>query len=112
MSKASTTTATAIPSGAAQVAQVSATEPKQSGTATASLVCAIASIPFIFFLGFPNFILGIVALILGIVALCNIGKNPTALKGKGFAMAGIVIGVISNVVRIVLTVVLINSLNN
>ena len=62
--------------------------PKTSGLAIASLVCGIA--------GFcTGGLAGIVGLILGIVALCGIGKSQGQRKGKGLAIAGIVVSIVS-----------------
>ncbi len=68
--------------------EVSAGEAAQctSGMATASLVCGIAG----FFLG-P--LLSVLAIIFSIIALPHFGNNP-ALKGKGMAIAGLVLGMI------------------
>jgi len=63
-------------------------QPKTSGLAIASLVCAIVGfcIPVVG---------GILAVVLGAVALSKIGKSAGAIGGKGLAIAGLVIGAIS-----------------
>ncbi|MEM9527757.1 MAG: DUF4190 domain-containing protein, partial [Bacteroidota bacterium] len=54
------------------------------GFAIASLVCGI--------LGFFTGITAILAIIFGIVALGNIERDPQYLRGRGMAIAGIVLG--------------------
>jgi len=61
---------------------------KTSGLAIASLVLGIFGI-------FTCGLTAIVGLILGIVGLCAISKRAEQLKGKGLAIAGIVISAIS-----------------
>jgi len=67
---------------------------KTSGKAVASLVLSILG-----FFVFP-IILPIIAIVLGWMALKDIGNRP-ATKGRGLAIAGIVIGVIGLIVGIV-----------
>lgn len=54
-----------------------------------SFIFAILSI-FIFGLAF-----GIAAVVLGIMGIMQIEKNPDAYKGKGFAIVGLIIGIIA-----------------
>jgi hypothetical protein len=61
---------------------------KTSGLAIASLILGICGI-------FTCGLTAIVGLILGIVGLCAISKRAEQLKGKGLAIAGIVISAIS-----------------
>ena len=57
---------------------------KTSGLAIASLVCGIA--------GLCTFGLGSIAgIILGIVGLVKMGKSPAPVRGKGLALAGLII---------------------
>lgn len=60
-------------------------ERRTSGLAIASLVCSL--------LGCCPFVTSLLGLILGIAALATIGRDP-AVKGKGLAGAGIVLGLI------------------
>ena len=57
---------------------------KTSGLAVASLVLGIAALVTLNLTAVPG-------LILGIFALDKIKKNPEALKGRGLAIAGIVV---------------------
>jgi hypothetical protein len=66
-----------------------ATGSRTSGMAIAALVMGIAG--FVFF-GF----LGILAIIFGGIGLSQINKDPS-LKGKGMAVAGLVLGIIATV---------------
>ena len=61
---------------------------KTSGLAIASLVLGICGI-------FTCGVTAIIGLILGIVGLCAISKRAEQLKGKGLAIAGIVLSTIS-----------------
>ncbi|NIP22557.1 MAG: DUF4190 domain-containing protein [Phycisphaerae bacterium] len=61
--------------------------PKTSGLAIASLVLGICGI-------FTCGLTAIIGLILGIVGLCAISKRAPQLKGKGLAIAGIIISAI------------------
>jgi hypothetical protein len=68
---------------------------RTSGLAITSLVCGIVGL----FLHF----LSILAIIFGGVALAQIGKNP-ALKGRGMAVAGLVLGIITVIAWIAIIV--------
>lgn len=59
------------------------------GTAVASLVCGIVALMFGWFCFFP--VPGILALILGVVALGQL-KNSPSQSGRGYAIAGIIMG--------------------
>ena len=72
----------AFPSG-----QTTTVTPKTSGLAIASLGCGILGICLIV----PSLFGGI----LGIIALIKINKSQGALKGMGFAIAGMVVSVLS-----------------
>lgn len=65
-----------------------------SGLAVASLVCGILAF-FIF-----GVVLGILAIIFGGVALSKIRKNPE-MSGRGMAVAGLVLGIVSTVVTLI-----------
>jgi type II secretory pathway pseudopilin PulG len=66
---------------------------KTLGLAIGSLVCGC-----FFIIPLIGLILGIVAIVLGIIALVTISKNSDTLKGKGLAIAGIVMGGISVII--------------
>ena len=68
-----------------------------SGLAMASLVLGLVAVPMdiFYFLGMP---LGLVAIGLGIVAVVRV--NRLGLRGKPFAIAGIVLGILSILVGI------------
>ena len=63
--------------------------PRTAGIAIASLVLGILSVTCL------SILAGIPALILGIVALNKVGKSAGTLTGKGFGIAGIVMGGVS-----------------
>jgi len=71
-------------------------EPKTSGLAIASLVLSIT--------GVCCGIGGIIGLILGCVALSQINNSNGRLTGKGLAIAGIVLGIVSILGMLVTTV--------
>ncbi|MDB4728340.1 DUF4190 domain-containing protein [Saprospiraceae bacterium] len=74
-------------------------EPKTDGMAIASFICSLASvIPFIGILG------PFLGIIFGIIALGRINKAPQFIKGKGFAIAGIVIGGVTILLGIIVLV--------
>lgn len=60
-----------------------------------ALLSFIFAILSIFILGIP---FGIAALVCGIIGLSQISKYPDVYKGKGFAIAGIIIGLIAIVI--------------
>ena len=61
-----------------------------SGLAIASLVCSLAALGVVLF---PPLILACIAgVICGHLALWRIGRSHGQLKGKGFAIAGLIIG--------------------
>lgn len=62
---------------------------RTSGKAIGSFVFGLLSLVCAFFAGLP-------ALILGILALSEISKDPQRLKGRGLAIAGIVLGAIGS----------------
>ena len=77
------------PPGAAEPSGVAAPAPplrRTSGMATASLVCGIAG----FFFG-P--VLSLLAIIFSLIAFPHFAKDAN-LKGKGLAVAGLVLGII------------------
>ncbi len=66
---------------------------KTLGLARASLICGC-----FFIVPLLGSILGFVAIILGVIALVKISKNAESLGGIGFAIAGIVLGIVGNIV--------------
>ncbi|MBI3179489.1 MAG: DUF4190 domain-containing protein [Deltaproteobacteria bacterium] len=79
------------PTGAAQPPAGPA---KTSGLAIAAFVCGL--IPFCF--------INLVGVVLGIVALIVISKRPQALKGQGFAIAGIAVGMVWTVLLVAVAI--------
>lgn len=75
------------------------TDGPTDGFAIASLVCGI--------LGFLTGITAIPAIVFGIISLSNIEKNPQYLRGRGMAIAGIILGGI--VVLLILLLVAISA---
>lgn len=67
-------------------------KPPPTGMATASFVCGLFALMFGLFCSFP--FLGVLAVIFGIVALSQ-SRNMPGRPGKGFAVAGIIMGGIS-----------------
>jgi Domain of unknown function (DUF4190) len=72
--------------------------PKKAGMAVASMVLGILAIligwiPFVgWFLGS---VLALLAIILGAVALSSVNKRPDEFGGKGMALTGLVLGIVS-----------------
>ncbi|MFA5020198.1 MAG: DUF4190 domain-containing protein [Candidatus Pacearchaeota archaeon] len=75
---------------------------KKEAKQTSALAISSLVLSLIFFIP----LLSVVAIILGIVALFKISKNKS-LKGKGFAIAGIVIGVVVTIGYIIAAVAII-----
>ncbi|MFC2022993.1 DUF4190 domain-containing protein [Chloroflexota bacterium] len=73
---------------------------RTSGMAITSLVLGIV--------GFIINPLSVLAIIFGAVALSQIGKDPT-LKGKGMAVAGLVLGIVIAAIWIILIIFASNS---
>jgi type IV pilus assembly protein PilA len=69
---------------------------KTSGLAIASLVLGI--------LGFITGITGLIALVLGILALRGINKSSGEVKGKGLAISGIILGIVSSLLIAFITI--------
>ncbi len=63
-----------------------------------SLIFFIPAIPFI-------------GAIIGVIALIKL-KNNTHLKGKGFAIAAIIVGVIITIIQIVIIIMVLNTVGN
>ncbi len=73
---------------------------KTNSFAIISLIAGIVSLFFSFY-----FIIAIVAIIFGVLALSQIKKNP-AQKGKGLAIAGIILGAGGVIITIIGIIVL------
>jgi hypothetical protein len=79
-------------------------EPKTDGMAIASFVCSLG-----IFIPFINLVAPFLALVFGIIALGRINEAPQLIKGKGFAIAGIVIGAVGLFVLIIALIWLFSS---
>ena len=65
---------------------------------TLALLSFIFGVLSIFILGLP---FGVAAVVLGILGIVQIEKNPSMYKGKGFAIIGLIIGIIAVVVMLI-----------
>jgi hypothetical protein len=81
------------PAGYQTPSPASPDEQPTSGMAVTALVLGIVSLPLAC-VG-VGLITGIIALILGIIAMGKTGEPPYAMKGKGMAIAGLVLGIAS-----------------
>jgi Domain of unknown function (DUF4190) len=79
-----------------------------SGLATASMVCGIVSLTFVWF--YYGIILSPIAIILGIVAHRKIKQNRQELTGECQATAGIITGSIALVGFITLIIIIVQAL--
>jgi len=86
-------------SAAAPPTQPPSGTPTRCGLATASLVCGIAGIV-------TCGLSAVAGLILGIIALSRIGKSAGQLRGRGLAIAGIIISAATPVLLAMLVAVL------
>ena len=71
---------------------------KKAGTAVASMVLGILAvlIGWIPVVGwFIGFVLAVLAIVLGTVAIGQANKRPTEFGGKGMAITGLVLGVVT-----------------
>ena len=78
--------------------------PRRNGTATASLVLGILSIPLM--IGRIGFVLAAAAILIGIRALWEIRRSGGAQRGTGLAVAGIVTGAIPLVLLAIVLILL------
>ncbi len=62
--------------------------------AIVSLACGVLGLLFLFTTLFP-FFMGTAAVVTGILGLRQIRKTPTRWKGKGFAIAGLITGILT-----------------
>jgi len=75
-------------------------EPQETTMNTLAVVGLVVSILALVF--FP---IGIVALLLGLVALQQINKEPARYRGRGLAIAAVVIGAIETALAVLLLIV-------
>jgi hypothetical protein len=80
-------------------------EPKMNGMALTGFISSMLGIVLSFFL--IGIVIGIVATVFSAIGLGKINKEPTKWKGKGLAIAGLVLGIIEIVVSIAVLVLLI-----
>ena len=73
-------------------------EPKNQTLAAISLGMSIASIVLVCCLG--GVLLGLPAAVVGFIAMKNVDTNPAKYTGRGMAMAGMVIGIITFVMSV------------
>ncbi|MGA1849184.1 MAG: DUF4190 domain-containing protein [Thermoplasmatota archaeon] len=78
-------------------------ERKTSGFAIASLICSIVGL---FGMGL---IMGVLGIVFGFIALGRIDDEPRFYSGKGLAVAGIIIGIIS-IIGAILAILVIMSM--
>lgn len=77
-----------------------ADEPRSNGLAIAGFVCSIVGF-FVF-----GILLGVLAIIFSAVGLGKINKDPSKWKGKGLAIAGLIIGIVDIVGWIIIIALL------
>lgn len=75
---------------------------KTSGMGIASLVCSLIGL---FFFGI-GFILGPLAIIFGGVGISQCNRQPNVYKGKGLAIAGLVIGIIEVIFYVIVVLIM------
>ena len=80
-------------------------EPKMNGMALTGFISSMLGVVLSFFL--IGIVIGIVATVFSAIGLGKINKEPTKWKGKGLAIAGLVLGIIEIVVSIAVLVLLI-----
>ncbi len=81
----------------------SITNNTRASTEVLGILGFILSLIGLLIFGIP---LGILAIVFGAISLTKIKKNPKRFKGKGFAIAGIIIGVIDVVALLILLALL------
>ncbi len=72
-------------------------EPEINGMALAGFICGIVGLLLALIMGW-SFLLGILGVIFSAIGLGQIRKNPTKWKGKGFAIAGLIAGILAIVI--------------
>jgi uncharacterized protein DUF4190 len=73
-------------------------QPKRQGLAIASMVIGIVSCLALGFLGIGS----ITSIVLGAIALTKAKKEPDQFGGRGFAIVGIITGILSGIVSLLL----------
>lgn len=76
---------------------------KNDGFAIASLVCSLVG------LCVAGMILGILGIIFGAISIKRINERPYELKGKGMAIAGLIIGIFAFVAAIFILILFMGS---
>jgi len=80
----------------AKMILANADEPKTNGMALTGFICSLVGL-FLF-----GFILGVLAIIFSAIGLGKIKKDPTKWKGKGMAIAGLIIGIVDIVAWLII----------
>lgn len=75
---------------------------RTSGKAIAALVLGIVAIC----IAYLGLVTGIIAIVFGILAMKEIDRNPTTIKGKGMAIAGLVMGILAVIGNLILLIFL------
>ena len=86
---------------------------KKRGTlAVLALIFGIAGIvvSWIPIIGFLGFALSVAAIVTGAIELSKINKGKSPANGKGFAITGIILGIIAIVLGIIFSVILTSSI--
>ena len=85
-----------------------ATEEKRGTLAVIALILGIAGIVIVWIpvVNFLGFLLSVAAIVLGAIEIVRINQGKSSVKGKGFAITGIILGAVAIVLGIVITVVL------
>jgi hypothetical protein len=84
----------------AKMILANADEPKTNGMALAGFICSLAGLLLF------GFILGTLAVIFSAIGLGKINKDPAKWKGKGMAIAGLIIGVVDIVAWLIIIALL------
>ena len=84
------------------------TEEKRGTLAVLALILGIAGVVIVWIpvVNFLGFLLSVAAIVLGAVEIVKINQGKSSVKGKGFAITGIILGVVAIVLGIVFIVVL------
>jgi hypothetical protein len=69
-------------------------EPKINGMALAGFICSIVGLILLLATGWP-FLLGTLGTIFSIIGLKKIRSEPDKWKGRGFAIAGLIVGIVA-----------------
>jgi hypothetical protein len=96
------TTASPLDQHAAPVADQRTADGRRSGRAVAAFVISLIAVPATFLGLLPGLILGIVGIVIGAVALSEIRRR--GMRGKGFAIAALVLGTLPLVVTALIVI--------